>query len=72
MSDFVFLDDDSRPYQVKEWGGDPWLFYWHADKKWVSLRMLRPYEIMPLESRKLPPEMAALYNEVKKAKEAAP
>jgi len=37
---FVFLDSLSKPFLCKLWGEDDqiWLFYWHADKKWVSLR----------------------------------
>lgn len=34
----VFIDADNRPYLTGEWNGDPWLFYWHPDNKWVSLR----------------------------------
>ena len=36
----VFLDDAGRPYLTGEWEGEPWLFYWHPDNSWVSLRKL--------------------------------
>jgi hypothetical protein len=41
---FIFLDNHSRPFLCKEYGGELWLFYWHADKKWVSLRKTSPEE----------------------------
>jgi len=34
----VFLDSASRPYLVGKWHGKDWLFYWHPDNRWVSLR----------------------------------
>ena len=56
-SPFVFLDDASRPYLAFR----GWLHYWHADKKWVTLREMKPGECETLEARKLPDEQAALY-----------
>lgn len=56
-SPFVFLDDASRPYLAFR----GWLHYWHADKKWVTLRAMKPGERERLEARKLPDEQAALY-----------
>lgn len=56
-SPFVFLDDASRPYLAFR----GWLHYWHADKKWVTLREMRPGERETLEARKLPDDQAALY-----------
>ena len=56
-SPFVFLDDASRPYLAFR----GWLHYWHADKKWVTLREMKPGECGTLEARKLPDEQAALY-----------
>jgi len=44
----VFLDKLSRPYLVKKWGGSHWLFYWHPDKRWVSLRKCNPGEVFPI------------------------
>jgi hypothetical protein len=35
---FVFLGHDNKPYRCCLWGGSPWLFSWHPDKHWVSLR----------------------------------
>ena len=36
----VFLDGARRPYLIKKWGDEEkeWLFYWHPDHHWVSLR----------------------------------
>ena len=42
---FVFLDAHSRPYQCRMWGERAWLFYWHADNHWVSLRPVTQMEI---------------------------
>lgn len=44
---FVFLDHTSRPFKVMRYGKDQetWMFYWHPDKKWVTLRPLNEFEI---------------------------
>ncbi len=62
--DFVFIDDKSQPYYVRMWGNDPWLFYWHPDKKWVSLRKLGQVEIWQMAARALPTEQAKLYHDL--------
>ena len=62
--DFVFIDQQSRPFRVKTLGADysSWLFYWHPDQKWVSVRKLSREEIDFYERYKLPQEQAALYD----------
>lgn len=40
----VFLDGGNKPYWVRHWEGDIWLFYWHAENKWVSLRKVSESE----------------------------
>lgn len=60
---FVFLDNHSRPYLIREWGGDLWVFYWHADKKWVSLRNVDASEARGMKLLALPPEQAELYDD---------
>lgn len=42
----IFLDEANRPYWVRLWEGKPWLFYWHPDNKWVSLREVFTAETM--------------------------
>ncbi len=42
---FVFLDDTNRPIWCRMWGENPWLFYWHPDKKFVSLRQVTQADI---------------------------
>ena len=42
---FVFLDSGNRPYMCALWNGEPWLFYWHKENKWVSLRKVSQTEI---------------------------
>lgn len=63
LLDFVFLDDANRPYRVKLYGGEPWLFYWHPDGKWVTLRQVTQSEIWQWHARRLPDEQAELYND---------
>lgn len=58
---FVFLDGASRPYHVRMWGDDPWLFYWHADNKWVSQRIVTQAEVWMFSAKRLSDEKAALY-----------
>lgn len=51
---FVFLDSKGDPYYCRMWGESPWLFYWHPDNHWVSLREVTQMEIwhmpVPLSS----------------------
>lgn len=61
---FVFLDLNSRPYLVRRWGDGVWIFYWHKDRHWVSLRQLASPEIVAMFDRKLPPERAELYHKL--------
>lgn len=42
--DFIFLDFN-KPLRCKTWSGGYWLFYWHPDKKWVSLREVTKDEV---------------------------
>jgi len=63
LLDFVFLDGASRPFRVTMYGGEPWLFYWHADGHWVTLRKVTQHQIWQLQARRLPDEQATLYNE---------
>jgi hypothetical protein len=64
--DFVFIDDKNDPYYVRMWGtpARAWLFYWHPDKKWVSLRKLGQMEIWQMAAKALRPEQAKLYHDL--------
>ena len=44
---FEFTDDRGNDYRCQPWGSDDvwWLFYRHADGRWVSFRELRETEI---------------------------
>lgn len=46
QGDFVFLDENNKPFLVKKWGSnnEMWLFYWHPDQHWVTLRSLSEHE----------------------------
>lgn len=58
---FVFLDNSNRPYRCAMWGNEPWLFYWHPDKKWVSLRTVSQFEVWTFQSHELPKEQQEMY-----------
>ncbi|QMW06336.1 hypothetical protein [Spirosoma foliorum] len=61
---FVFLDGGNRPYWIRLWDGEPWLFYWHADNSWVSLRKTNQNEIWQASQVRLPDEKAELYHQL--------
>jgi hypothetical protein len=42
---FVFLDGGGRPYLCRIWNDEPWLFYWHPENHWVSLRKVTQTDI---------------------------
>ncbi len=42
---FIFLDQLNRPYRCCMYQGEPWLFYWHPDKKWVTCRTVTQTDI---------------------------
>lgn len=58
---FVFLDMANKPYRIAMWGNEAWLFYWHPDKKWVSLRPITQSEVWNFQKRELPKEQQLLY-----------
>lgn len=45
----VFLDGANRPYLCRKWGDESrlWLFYWHPENHWVSLREVKPDDNFP-------------------------
>ena len=64
---FVFIDGTGRPYHIRTWGGEPWLFYWHADDKWTSLRIVSQAEVWAANEQALPNWQAELYHDKHKA-----
>ncbi len=46
---FVFLDEQNRPYLYRKWGHEDnlWLFYWHVEGHWTSLRKVEDSEKFP-------------------------
>ena len=58
---FVFLDGRCRPYRCAMWGEHPWLFYWHPDNHWVSLRQVDQSEIFNMPNN-LTQEEQDIYN----------
>lgn len=42
---FAFLDRQNRPYLCRMWGSQAWLFYWHPEDHWVSLRPVTQAEV---------------------------
>lgn len=61
---FVFLDSVGRPYHVRMWETQPWLFYWHPDNKWVSLRSITQADVWKFHERALPEEQAQIYHDI--------
>lgn len=59
---FVFLDAQNKPFLIRMWEGTPWIFYWHVDKHWVSLRQVNQMEIWVAVKEKLPDEQAEMYH----------
>jgi len=51
---YVFVDDNS----------EPWIFYWHPDKRWVSLRRISGPDVMAFGQNKLSDEHAEIYHEL--------
>lgn len=60
---FVFLDRASRPYLCRIWCGDPWLFYWHSDNHWVSLKQVEQTDVW-LYPDNLTKEQQRLYHDL--------
>lgn len=48
IDDFVFADENDKPYYCHRWGNDLWLFYWHTEQHWVSLRPINEAEAKQL------------------------
>lgn len=63
LSDFVFLDDASRPYRVRKTNEGLWMYFWNeGSKSWVTLRIVDPVEAMKLYMRRsLNREQTLLY-----------
>lgn len=45
---FVFLDGHNRPYLARMYHSVPWLFYWHVENHWVTLRRLTQADLWTL------------------------
>ena len=46
---FVFIGSDDLPYLCRMWGDNPWLFYWHIENRWVSLRQINQAQIWQID-----------------------
>jgi hypothetical protein len=42
---FVFLDDKKRPWWCRMWEDRAWLFYWHAEGRWVSYQPITQMDV---------------------------
>lgn len=58
---FVFLDDNSRPFLVRMLGKRAWLYYWHPNNEWVTLRPVTQVEVFEYSKKKLSEEQARFY-----------
>ena len=63
--DYVFIDTANRPFHVRPWGddGDWWMFYWHPDRRWVSLRKVSRGERKLTRAFAIPAKDAKLYHD---------
>ncbi len=61
---YVFIDGNNNPFHVKIWCDDPWLFYWHPDKKWVSIRRLNGPDVMIMGQNKISESEAKIYHDL--------
>lgn len=58
---FVFTGNDGRIYLCRMRGNQPWFFYWHPDKQWVSFRPTNQTEISAAYKMRLSDEDSAPY-----------
>lgn len=73
-SDFVFLDNKSRPFRVRKDGLVHYLDAWVRSApdagRWEPMYGLKPEQVEFFRERALPPDAAAAYQETKNAPEA--
>lgn len=61
---FVFIDGKNKPYWVAKWGDSIWLFYWHTEGHWTSLRPIKKGpELLQMLGLSIEKELANLYHE---------
>lgn len=61
-SGFIFLDDQPRPFAVKEYHSGWWLHRWSDGlKEFLTYRAISDEEVERLRARALPADQAALY-----------
>lgn len=61
-NDFVFIDDCSNPYRVRESSDGHWMYYYNeGSKSWVSLRKVTIEERQQMFDLALPQDKANLY-----------
>lgn len=61
---FVFIDENHTPFHVRMWGENAWLFRWHPDGMWVSMRTVTQGEVFSMSPNKLSPEEAQKYHDI--------
>ena len=61
--DFVFIDDASVPFRVKDRESGTWLFSWNEGcRSWTTLRKVTFAEVIMMSTRMITPDRAKLYN----------
>lgn len=63
---FVFLDRFMRPVWCALYHGSPWLFWWHPDRHWVTMREVTQDEVFLLP-RNLSAAEQDMYHEQNRA-----
>ncbi len=60
---FVFIDNKQQPYLVSRWTDDwPWLFHWHPEGHWTSLRKLTHTEVRTFRHLAIKPNLQEHYS----------
>ena len=62
----VFLDGAGRPYLCRMWEGEPWLFYWHPEGHWTTLRKVSQAEVFSLPNNLSPADQEVYHDQHKK------
>lgn len=62
---FVFLDQQRRPYFVSQPPDESvlWVYYWHDDQHWVSLRPVLNDELLDMRRTRISAAQAEIYHQ---------
>lgn len=62
---FVFEGFDGKPYLMRIYDWQPWIFYWHPyEKTWVTLKPAVTIDVVVAKRRELPANEAKYYSDL--------